>query len=78
MGLLGNANAAQDIVIEAADGAFFGLGRNMVAGNDVRVTVGEGVYYVGATIHAGHDIDMQALKPASEGKQRYLHWCFAE
>ncbi|WP_295358558.1 hypothetical protein [uncultured Succiniclasticum sp.] len=65
VGLLGNANAAQDIVIEAADGAFFGLGRNMVAGNDVRVTVGEGVYYVGATIHAGHDIDMQALKPAS-------------
>ena len=64
--LLGNVNAKHDIVIDSnKGGSFYGLGRGMVAGNDVNVSVGNAIQFIG-TIEAGHDIDMQVQKPIFE------------
>ncbi|SDG25676.1 hypothetical protein SAMN05216584_103125 [Selenomonas sp. WCT3] len=64
--LLGNANAKHDIVIDSTQGgSFYGLGRGMVAGNDVKVSVGDQITYIG-TIQAGHDMDMQVQQPSSD------------
>ena len=64
VGLLGDANAAHDIVINSENGAFSGLGKGMDAGNDVHVTVGDAVNYIG-TIDAANDIDIQVTAPSS-------------
>lgn len=64
--LLGNVNAKHDIVIDSnKGGSFYGLGRGMVAGNDVNVSVGNAIQFIGI-IEAGHDIDMQVQKPIFE------------
>ena len=65
--LLGDANAAHDIVIESADGLFSGIGHGMKAGNDVTLTVGDGAYYLGGDLNAGNDILVRVLKPVSKG-----------
>ena len=70
--LLGDANAAHDIEINSTDGSFSGIGRGIQAGNDVRVSVGEGVYYMGGTLQAGNDIDIQVKKPVSEDSGIYI------
>ena len=68
--LLGDADAAHDIVIEttadksAGDGTVYGVGRGMKAGHDVRVLAGDAVYYIG-TITAGNDINIQVQTPIS-------------
>ena len=51
--LLGDANAAHDIVIDSKNGTFDGIARGMTAGNNVLVSVGEGLCYMGGAIQAG-------------------------
>ena len=70
--LLGDANAAHDVVISSTGGSFSGIGRGIQAGNDVSVSVGEGVYYMGGTLQAGNDIDIQVKKPVSEDSGIYI------
>ena len=70
--LLGDANAAHDVEINSTDGSFSGIGRGIQAGNDVNVSVGEGVYYMGGVIQAGNDIDIQVKKPVSEVSGIYI------
>ncbi|SDO87442.1 leukotoxin LktA like protein [Selenomonas ruminantium] len=63
--VLGDANAKHDIVIESTDdGSFYGVGRGLKAGNDVKVSTGETVAYIG-TIEAGHDISIQVQNAGS-------------
>ncbi len=70
--LLGDSNAANDILINSTNGSFSGIGRGMQAGNDVRVSVGEGVYYVGGALQAGNDIHIEALQPDSPEAGIYI------
>lgn len=71
--ILGDANAAHDIVIDCVGGSLYGLGKGMAAGNDVRVTAGDAVYYIG-TINAVNDIDIQvkALNANPEDNGIYI------
>ena len=70
--LLGDTNAAQDIVIDSTNGSLAGIGRGMVAGNDVLVSVAKGVYYMGGGIKAGKDIQIQALPPDTKSAVIYI------
>ena len=70
--LLGDANAAHDVVIDSTDGSFSGIGRGIKAGNDVSVSVGEGVYYIGGTLKAGNNILIEALQPDSQEAGIYI------
>ena len=70
--LLGDANAAHDIVIDSKNGTFDGIARGMTAGNNVLVSVGEGLCYMGGAIQAGNDIHIQALQPGSTTPGIYI------
>ena len=70
--LLGDTNAAQDIVIDSTNGSLAGIGRGMVAGNDVLVSVAKGVYYMGGGVSAGNDIAIQAAPPDSQNAVIYI------
>ncbi len=63
--LLGDANAAHDIVIDSKNGTFNEIGRAITAGHDVNMSVGNGLCYMGETIQAGNDIIIEALQPGS-------------
>ncbi len=67
VGLLGNTKAAHDIVIDSANGSFFGIGKSMEAGHDVLVSAGDAVTYIG-TINAGNDMEIRVTNPSSDGK----------
>ena len=63
--LLGDANAQNDIMIgSTSGGGFYGIGKGMVAGNDVKVSVDNTVHYVG-TINAGNDINVSVQNAQS-------------
>ncbi|MBO5590275.1 MAG: hypothetical protein J5923_03405, partial [Acidaminococcaceae bacterium] len=70
--LLGDANAAHDIVVDSTNGSFYGIGRGMTAGHDVSVAAGDAVYYIG-TITAGNDIDIQAQNANSTEEDRGIY-----
>ena len=64
--LLGDANAAHDIVVDSKNGTFNVIGRAITAGHDVHMSVGNGLCYMGETIQAGNDILIEALQPGSD------------
>lgn len=75
MNLLGDANAAHDIVIDGKNGSFNGIGQGITAGHDVRMTAGDSINYIGTaqkSMHAGHDIDLQVTNPGSEHSGIYI------
>ena len=72
VGMLGNASAAKDIVIESENGMFFGLAKGMTAGNDVKVSAGDAVNYVG-TINADHDLHIRVTNPNPESDASVIH-----
>ena len=67
VGLLGKTKVAHDIVVNSANGQFVGLGKDMDAGHDVLLSVGDELTYIG-TISAGNDIDIRVTNPSSDGK----------
>ncbi|MBO5590564.1 MAG: hypothetical protein J5923_04925 [Acidaminococcaceae bacterium] len=80
VGLLGDATAAHDIVIDSTNGSFYGIGKSLTAGHDVNVSVGDAVYYIGGTnndgtgkaLYAGHDIVIETKNSASEDAGIYI------
>ena len=80
VGLLGDATAAHDIVIDSTNGSFYGIGKSLTAGHDVNVSVGDAVYYIGGknkdgtgkALYAGHDIVIETKNSASEDAGIYI------
>ena len=70
--LLGDSKAAHDVVIDSTDGSFYGIGRGIKAGNDVIISVADTVEYLGASLTAGNDIDIQVNKPGIEASGIYI------
>ena len=75
VGLLGDAYAAHDVVVDSTNGSFYGIGKGIAAGNDVNVSVGDAVYYIGGTgkaLYAGHDIIIETNNPTSDDAGIYI------
>ena len=70
--LLGDANAANNVEINSIDGSFYGIGRGIIAGNDVSVSVNDAIYYMGSSIEAGQDINMEVNNPDSQYSGIYI------
>ena len=75
VGLLGDEYAAHDVVVKSTNGSFYGIGKGIAAGNDVNVSVGDAVYYIGGTdkaLYAGHDIIIETNNPTSDDAGIYI------
>ena len=81
VGLLGDASAAHDIVVDSANGSFYGIGKGIAAGNDVNVSVGDAVYYISGTdkvnqkdkaLYAGNDIIIETKNSTTEDAGIYI------
>ena len=73
--MLGDEYAAHDVVVKSTNGSFYGIGKGIAAGNDVNVSVGDAVYYIGGTdkaLYAGHDIIIETNNPTSDDAGIYI------
>jgi len=81
VGLLGDASAAHDIVVDSTNGSFYGIGKGIAAVNDVNVSVGDAVYYISGTdkvnqkdkaLYAGNDIIIETKNSTTEDAGIYI------